>query len=136
MKVLDLPDEQDNQIRQILLKQDDSTLEELAKKSKKELQSFLIDIRKHDLSVEKIQTVVVENKESKILDNELKTKDIESRGAEEKFSKLKSAFPKSILDKNSKIAEMLQDADALDTIKETNAKKEKIEEIIKFLKQP
>lgn len=34
MKVLDLPDEQDNTIRQILLKQDDKTLEELAKKSK------------------------------------------------------------------------------------------------------
>ncbi len=34
MKVLDLPDEQDNPIRKILLKQDDNTLEELAKKPK------------------------------------------------------------------------------------------------------
>jgi len=34
MKVLDLPDEQDNPIRQILLKQDNNTLEKLAKNSK------------------------------------------------------------------------------------------------------
>jgi hypothetical protein len=42
MKVLDLPDEQDNPVRQLLLKQDDKTLEELAKKSKQEIQTFLL----------------------------------------------------------------------------------------------
>lgn len=58
MKVLDLPDNQDNPIRQILLKQNDITLEELAKKSKQEIQSFLssetrkeklIEVKKQEL---------------------------------------------------------------------------------------
>jgi hypothetical protein len=42
MRVLDLPDNQDNPVRQMLLEQDDSALEELAKKSKQEIQAFLL----------------------------------------------------------------------------------------------
>lgn len=84
MKVLDLPDEQDNPIRQILLKQDDNTLVELSKKSQQEIQSFLIQA-----------------KENKIVDIDIKN--------EEKFSRLKSSFPQSILDKNPEISKMLVD---------------------------
>jgi hypothetical protein len=46
MKVLDLPDEQDNPIRKILLKQDDSTLEELANKSKSKILVFIVEVQK------------------------------------------------------------------------------------------
>lgn len=42
MKVLDLPDNQDNPIRKMLLKEDNNTLEELANKSKQEIQVFLV----------------------------------------------------------------------------------------------
>ena len=47
MKVLDLPDNQDNPIRQILLKQDNSTLEELSKKSQGEIQLFLLGTKEN-----------------------------------------------------------------------------------------
>ncbi len=43
MKVLELPDSQDNPIRQMLLKQDDKTLEGLAKKSQDEIKEFLLN---------------------------------------------------------------------------------------------
>lgn len=82
MKVLDLPDNQDNPVRQMLLKQDDNTLEELAKKSKQEIQTFLLNTADKENIVEK-------------------------QNIEEKLEKLKSAFPQSILDKNPKIADLL-----------------------------
>jgi hypothetical protein len=44
MKVLDLPDEQDNPIRKILLKQDNNTLDKLATKSQEEIQDFIINV--------------------------------------------------------------------------------------------
>ncbi len=84
MKVLDLPDEQDNPIRQILLKQDDNTLEKLAKKSQGEIQLFLLDTKEN--WVTKIEV-----------------------DKDEKLSKLKLAFPKLILDKNPEIAKMLEE---------------------------
>jgi len=121
MKVLDLPDEQDNPIRQILLKQDNNTLEKLAKNSKWEIQTFLIEKRE-------AKTINVEQEEAL-------NQNVESKSAEEKLEKLKSAFPKSVLDKNPKIAEMLQEADGLDTVNQTNAKNEKIKEICKYLKE-
>jgi predicted HAD superfamily phosphohydrolase YqeG len=84
MKVLDLPDEQDNPIRQILLKQDDNTLVELSKKSKQEIKNFLLNERKNELI-------------------------LETSNNNEKFNRLKSAFSQSILDKNPKIAKMLEE---------------------------
>lgn len=86
MKVLDLPDEQDNPIRQILLKQDDNTLVELSKKSQQEIQSFLIQA-----------------KENNMVNIDIKN--------DEKFNRLKSAFPKSVIDKNPEIAKMLDGKD-------------------------
>lgn len=83
MKVLDLPDEQDNSIRKILLRQDDKILEELTKKSKQEIQVFLIQ------------------------ENENQALEV-AREKNEKLSKLKSSFPQSILDKNPDIAAMLE----------------------------
>lgn len=83
MKVLDLPDEQDNSIRKILLRQDDKILEELTKKSKQEIQVFLIQ------------------------ENENQALEV-AREKNEKLSKLKSSFPQSILDKNPDIASMLE----------------------------
>jgi len=84
MKVLDLPDNQDNSIRKMLLQLDDSILEELTKKSKAEIQKFLLSERKNEVVVE-----VSNNKD--------------------KLFKLQSAFPKSVLDKNPNIAKMLED---------------------------
>ena len=46
LKVLDYPDNIEESFRKILLKQDNKTLEELSKKSKQEIQTFLIQTQK------------------------------------------------------------------------------------------
>lgn len=97
MKVLDLPDNQDNPIRQMLLKQDDDTLNELTKKSKQEIQTFLIQAKE-------IQTINIKKEESE-------KQNIETQKNNEKFNRLKSAFPQSVLDKNPEIAKMLEGKD-------------------------
>lgn len=98
MKVLDLSDKQDNPVRQLLLKQDNKTLEELAKKSQQEIQNFLLNAN--------------ENQATEI-----------DKNNDEKFNRLKSSFPKSILDKNQDIATMLETKDfdkLLATLKDKN----------------
>lgn len=97
MKVLDLPDNQDNPIRQILLKQDDDTLDELVKKSKQEIQTFLIKAKE-------TQTVNIKKEE-------YNKQNIETQKNNEKLNRLISAFPKSVLDKNPNISKMLDDKD-------------------------
>lgn len=107
MKVLDLPDNQDNPIRQLLLKHDDNTLEKLAKKSKQEIQSFLLDAN--------------ENQATEI-----------DKNNDDKFSRLISAFPQSILDKNPDIASMLERQDfekLLTTLKEPKRLKSIIDQL-------
>lgn len=115
MKVLDLPDEQDNPIRQMLLKQDDNTLDELAKKSKQGIQAFILNERN-----QKIDTI---NNET----------DQENKTIDQKLSKIKQAFPQSILDKNHDIADKFKLVDS----SEEPAEKDKIlQEILQTLKNP
>lgn len=83
MKILDLPDSQDNMIRKELLKQDDKVLDEVSKKSKQDIMIFL--------------------KQEKIKENNL-----EISKNEQDIQKIKSAFPQSILDKNPEIKIMLE----------------------------
>lgn len=111
MKILDLPDNQDNPVRQILLKQNDNTLDELSKKSKQEIQTFLIqakEINKNNIKKEEAQKQAKNNQEKTLVNTE----------NNEKLNRLQSAFPKSVLDKNRDIAKMLekQDFDWLLTI--------------------
>jgi hypothetical protein len=115
MKVLDLPDNQDNHIRQILLKQEDSILEELAKKSQEEIQSFIInanEIQENNVNHLKKQEEKQkeELKTSFLNDNKNKTLEIENE-RDKKFKHLKSAFPQSILEQNPEIKDMLQEAE-------------------------
>lgn len=136
MKVLDLPDEQDNPIRQILLKQDDNILEQLAIKSKKEIQAFIIsvnetqensikhvEIQKNEkkeelknslLNENKNQTIEVETKQAKKQNTETEIQSVKEKSIEQKLSKIKSVFSLSILDKNPKIAEQFKFVELLD----------------------
>lgn len=126
MKVLDLPDEQDNPIRQMLLKQDDNTLEELAKKSKQEIQIFLMQAKE-------VETVNTEKKESEKQINNQQEKALEDRKNDQKFNRLKQAFSQSILDKNPDIADKFKLVDN----SEDPAEKDKIlQEILQILKSP
>ncbi len=126
MKVLDLPDEQDNPIIQILLKQDGNTLEVLAKKSKQEIQSFLIQAKE-------ISTNNTIREEFQKQTSNQQEKTLEDIKNEQKLSKIKQAFPKSILDKNPDIADKFKLVDSI----EDPAEKDKIlQEILQTLKNP
>lgn len=123
MKVLDLPDEQDNAIRQILLKQDDNILEELVKKPKREIQTFLIQANEN-------QKYAIHQEKDKV---QLHTISEDNKN-DEKFLKLKSFLPPSILTANSELNKNFQ---ALDDLDLTKQEKKKIQDkIIAFLKQP
>lgn len=115
MKVLDLPDEQDNPIREILLKQDDNTLLELSKKSKREIQNFLIQARKT---------------EKDLKNNEL---NIENQKLDVDIKKIKSVFTPQILEKNPDIADEFQ---KLDSEKDNKNKDEILQSILTTLKDP
>ncbi len=86
LKVLDFPDNIEESFRKILLKQDNKTLEELAKKSKTEVLIFLENQGK----MEKTQNLNL---------------------AEQKLSKIKSVFTPQILEKNPNIADKLNSLD-------------------------
>lgn len=115
MKVLDLPDEQDNPIREILLKQDDNTLVELSKKSKREIQNFLIQARKT---------------EKDLKSNEL---NIENQKLDIDIKKIKSVFTPQILEKNPDIADEFQ---KLDSEKDNKNKDKVLQSILTTLKDP
>ena len=86
LKVLDFPDNIEESFRKILLKQDNKTLEELAKKSKTEVLIFLENQGK----MEKTQNLNL---------------------AEQKLSKIKSVFTPQILEQNPNIADKLNSLD-------------------------
>jgi hypothetical protein len=121
MKVLDLPDNEDNSMRQILLKQNDDTLEELAKKSKQEIQVFVINEIKRDKN-EEAQKQAKNNQEKTLVNKE----------NNEKFNRLLSAFPKSVLDKNQDIATMLEKKD-FEQLLTTLKNPKRLEAIVKQL---
>lgn len=108
MKVLDLPDNQDNPIRQILLKQDNNMLEELAKKSKNEIQSFLVSTKMKESRIKKIEKENVQIIEKQNQNSEQESHLIKEKNIEQKLSKIKSVFTPLILDKNPKIAKQFK----------------------------
>lgn len=126
MKVLDLPDEQDNPIRKILLKQDDNTLEELAKKPKQEIQTFLIQAKESTTTVIKIEESRKQNEGNNSIEQD-------NQYIEQKLSKIKSVFSPKILDKNHDIAEQFKLADSL---KDPSKKDEALQSILTTLKDP
>lgn len=107
LKVLDFPDNIEESFRNILLKQDDRILEELAKKSKKDIITFLTQ----------------QNNEDKKLENQKN---------DNKLNRLKSVFTPQILEENPNIADKLNSLD-WKTIEEKN---EALKEILDILKNP
>ena len=93
LKVLDFPDNIEESYRKILLKQDNKTLEEMAKKSKNEILTFIVNEQNK-------VTNNIKNQDAKI--------DIEKNQKETKLNqdiqKIKSVFTPQILEQNSDIA--------------------------------
>lgn len=122
LNVLDYPDNIEEKFRTILDKQDDITLIELAKWSKQEIQSFLLNNKKSEKGLEK-----------KIQSQENEKQNKKSERIETKISKIKSTFTQEILNKNSDIKQNLEAFDLAKTLKE---KESILREVLKILKQP
>lgn len=125
LKVLDFPDNQEEAFRKILLKQDDTTLEELAQKSKQEILTFIIQAKEN-------QTTKIEAEEAQKQEKNNQNKSIEDKKNEQKLSKIKSVFTPKILEKNPDIAEKFSSLDW----KTSEEKNEILQGILQILKQP
>ena len=125
LKVLDFPDNIEESFRKILLKQDNKTLEELSKKSKQEIQTFLIQTQK--INIDNLKKTEIQKQEK------LNLEDIDiSIKNNNKLNRLKSVFTPQILEKNPNIADKLNSLD-WKTIEEKN---EALKEILSILKNP
>lgn len=121
MKILDLPDSQDDMIRKELLKQDDKCLEDLANKSKKDIQNFLLSQKKNEIAKEKILTHKEENETTQIkieqnqkidLINETKNlKEQQTLKNEQDIQKIKSILTPQILEQNPNLAKEFNNLD-------------------------
>lgn len=119
LSVLDYPDNIEKKFRNILNKQSDKTLIDLAKQSKQEIQSFLLDVNT-------IQNIQIENQEN--LKQNIKIDRINV-----KISQIKSIFTPEILNKNPDIAENFE---ALDLAKTPQEKEVILRWVINLLKEP
>ena len=145
MNVLDLPNNQEEAFRKSLTKQDNKTLEELAKKSKKDIIIFLtiennqkIELDSKNLNIEnqkneeKLSKIDSKSDEKEIKQNQ----DIQKNNQKEiklnqDIQKIKSVFTPQILEKNSEIATEFKNLD-----KEWNDKQEILKNILNILKDP
>ncbi len=122
LQVLDFPDNQEDGYRKLLLSQDNKTLEELAKVSKEEVLSFLVQIKNRK----------IETKKSALENIEMQG-DIKAERIERKIEKIRAVFPTSILDSNPDIAEKFN---ALDTMEDPSEKEAVLKEMLQLLKSP
>lgn len=127
MKILDLPDSQDDMIRKVLLKQDDKILDDVSKKSKKDIMIFLKQ-RKNEEKDLNLEYLNIKNEEKNIKNHELNQ---EKEKQNQDIQKIKSVFTPQILEKNSDIATEFKNLD-----KEWNDKEQALKNILKILKDP
>jgi hypothetical protein len=131
--VLDFPDNQEEAFRKILLKQDNTILEELATKSKNEILTFLVKEQKRTTNSKETLAMKVETEESQ-------KQNIKNERIEQKLSKIKSVFTTKILEKNPDIAEKFKNIDSLKSFPFTedsiNQKEQELQGILQILKQP
>lgn len=105
-----------------MTKQDNKTLEELVKKSKKDIIIFL-NQRKDEEN----------NLDSQKLNIKYREKNIETQKLNQDIQKIKSVFTPQILEQNSDIADEFK---KLDTEKDNEKKDKILEKILALLKNP
>lgn len=128
LNILDLPDEQEKVFRNTLEKQKPQILKELAKKSKWEIITFVINKQRSETNLKEDYAIKVKIKETK-------KRWIENEKIDNKLSKIKSVFTDEILAKSHDIA---QSFEALN-LKETDTPEEKeaiLKGILNLLKEP
>ncbi len=118
LKVLDFPDNIEESFRKILLKQDNKILEELAKKEKDEILTFISKEKNkvvNNLENQNIKTVNEEtqkqNQEINLKNETKNLKDQQTLKNEQEIQKIKSVFTPQILEQNPNIADKLNSLD-------------------------
>ena len=118
LKVLDFPDNIEESFRKILLKQDNKILEELAKKEKDEILTFISKEKNkvvNNLENQNIKTVNEEtqkqNQEINLKNETKNLKDQQTLKNEQDIQKIKSVFTPQILEQNPNIAYKLNSLD-------------------------
>ncbi len=86
LKVLDFPDNQEEAFRKILLKQDNTILEELATKSKNEILTFLVKEQKQTTSSKENQATKIETEETPKQNQEQEKQNIKNERIEQKLN--------------------------------------------------
>jgi len=128
MNVLDLSNNQEEAFRESLTKQDNKTLEELSKKSKKEILLFLTQQNQEN---NKSKTERIEQKLSQI-DSKANEKDTQNHQENQKqnqdIQKIKSVFTPQILEQNSTLSDEFK---KLDNEKERQGALNKILDLLK-----
>lgn len=122
LAVLDFPDNKEESFRKILEKQDNEKLIDLATKSKTDILTFLVNIKKN----EKISNIQKLEDKEKIKENKIEKIDY-------KISKIKSIFTPEILNNNPEISEKLNEFDSLVNPLEKEAV---LKDILWILKKP
>ncbi len=118
LKVLDFPDNIEESFRKILLKQDNKILEELAKKEKDEILTFISKEKNkvvNNLENQNIKTVNEEtqkqNQEINLKNETKNLKDQQTLKNEQDIQKIKSVFTPQILEQNPNLAKEFNNLD-------------------------
>ena len=114
LKVLDLPDEIDDTLRETLMTFDNNILEKLSTKSKNDIQTFLVNKNYENTNSLKQKQNIEQQEQlkkkdiiiSSINDNE-KTQNIEQQKQLQEIQKIKSILTPEILQKHSDLKEAL-----------------------------
>lgn len=144
MNVLDLPNNQEEAFRESLTKQDNKTLEELSKKSKKDIIIFLTEQNKQKIEVnsknlnlenqrneQKLSQIDSKSNEKDIKNNQDKKENQqENQKLNQDIQKIKSVFTPQILEQNDTLSDLFQKLDNESVQQKDNA----LKEILKALK--
>ena len=138
MNVLDLPNNQEETLRKILTKQDNKTLEELAKKSKNEILTFIAkeqtkvteNTKEKNINIE-MEEIQKQNQENNLKNETKNLKDKQTLKNDNMFNQLKSFFTPQILEQNRVLADEFKDFNN----KSVEKKDEAIQKIISILKE-
>ncbi|MDX9902408.1 MAG: hypothetical protein RBT22_13050 [Aliarcobacter sp.] len=115
MKILDLPDSQDNIIRKVLLNQDDKVLDDVSKKSKQDIMIFLkeqknkeneLNNQKNEQKLSQIDSKSNEKDAQNKQENHRENQKLNQKENKlnQDIQKIKSVFTPQILEQNSDIA--------------------------------
>ncbi|MDD4330164.1 MAG: hypothetical protein PHD79_09435 [Aliarcobacter sp.] len=137
MNVLDLPNNQEETFRKILTKQDNKTLEEMAKKSKNEILTLIVkeqnkvteNTKEQNIKIEK-EEIKKQNQENNLKNETKNLKDKQTLNNENIFNQLKVFFTPQILDQNIALVNEFNSFDN----KSIDKKYESIQKIISILK--